>query len=126
MSHDVIHDGQAANSLSFQPLAASHWQRATGGEAPNAHFPTADRPCTFGAIRCPSRIRLANLLLLRPTLRTMWRHTMRALLAGMLLVTATACGGRQVNVETGPPAATAVTLRFTNNDNSAVNVYVVN
>lgn len=51
---------------------------------------------------------------------------MRALLAGMLLVAATACGGRQVDVQTGPPAATAVTLRFTNNDNSAVNVYVVN
>jgi hypothetical protein len=51
---------------------------------------------------------------------------MRALLAGMLLVAATACGGRQVNVETGPPATAAVTVRFTNNDTSPVNVYVVN
>jgi hypothetical protein len=51
---------------------------------------------------------------------------MRAFLAGMLLVAATACGGRQVNVETGPPATAAVTVRFTNNDTSPVNVYVVN
>ena len=51
---------------------------------------------------------------------------MRALLAGMLLVAATACGSRQVNVETGAPATASATIRFTNNDNSAVNVYVVN
>jgi len=51
---------------------------------------------------------------------------MRALLAGMLLVAATACGGRQVNVETGPSSTAAVTVRFTNNDTSPVNVYVVN
>ena len=51
---------------------------------------------------------------------------MRVFLAGILLVAATACGGRQVNVETGPPAAAAVTVRFTNNDTSPVNVYVVN
>jgi hypothetical protein len=51
---------------------------------------------------------------------------MRALLAGMLLVATTACGSRQVNVETGAPATTSATIRFTNNDNSAVNVYVVN
>ena len=37
-----------------------------------------------------------------------------------------ACGGRQVNVETAPKASAEVSLRFTNNDNSAVNVYVVN
>lgn len=51
---------------------------------------------------------------------------MRALLAGVLLAVAAGCGGRKVNVETGPPANTSVTLHFTNNDNSAVNVYVVN
>ena len=56
---------------------------------------------------------------------------MRALLAGVLLVVAAACGGRKVKVETapratGPAAAPAVTIRFTNNDNNAVNVYVVN
>lgn len=51
---------------------------------------------------------------------------MRALLAGLLLVATTACGSRQVNVETGPPATTAATVRFTNNETTAVNVYVVN
>jgi hypothetical protein len=51
---------------------------------------------------------------------------MRALLAGVLLAVTAACGGRQVNVETAPKAGAEVSLRFTNNDNSAVNVYVVN
>ena len=51
---------------------------------------------------------------------------MRAMLAGVLLAVTAACGGRQVNVETAPKAGAAVTVRFTNNDNSAVNVYVVN
>jgi hypothetical protein len=51
---------------------------------------------------------------------------MRALLAGALLVVTGACGGRKVDVETAPKASAAVTLHFTNNDNSAVNVYVVN
>jgi hypothetical protein len=51
---------------------------------------------------------------------------MRALLAGVVLAVTVGCGPRQVNVETGPPASTAVTLHFANNDNSAVNVYVVN
>ena len=51
---------------------------------------------------------------------------MRALLAGMLLVAATACGSRQVDVSSGAPTAASATVRFTNNDNSAVNVYVVN
>ena len=51
---------------------------------------------------------------------------MRALLAGLLLVATAACGGRKVNVETAPKTSAAVTLRFTNSDNSAVNVYVVN
>jgi hypothetical protein len=31
-----------------------------------------------------------------------------------------------VNVETAPKSGAAVTVHFTNNDNSAVNVYVVN
>ena len=51
---------------------------------------------------------------------------MRALLAGVLLAVTAACGGRQVNVETAPKTSAAVTLHFTNSDNSAVNVYVVN
>ena len=51
---------------------------------------------------------------------------MRAFLAGVLLVVSAACGGRQVNVETAPKTGASVTLHFTNNDNSAVNVYVVN
>ena len=51
---------------------------------------------------------------------------MRVLIASVLLALTAACGGRQVEVETGPRTSAAVTLRFTNNDNSAVNVYVVN
>jgi hypothetical protein len=51
---------------------------------------------------------------------------MRALLAGVLLAVTVGCGGRKVNVETAPKASAAVTLHFTNSDNSAVNVYVVN
>jgi len=51
---------------------------------------------------------------------------MRALLAGALLIATVACGSRKVDVSTAPKAAAAVTLHFTNNDNSAVNVYVVN
>jgi hypothetical protein len=51
---------------------------------------------------------------------------MRALLASVLLVAAVACGGRQVKVETAPKTSAAVSLHFTNNDNNAVNVYVVN
>ena len=51
---------------------------------------------------------------------------MRALLAGALLVAAVACGSRKVDVSTTPKAAASVTLHFTNQDNSAVNVYVVN
>jgi hypothetical protein len=55
---------------------------------------------------------------------------MRALLAGVLLLAATVgCGKRQVKVTTAPkpaPTAAAVMVHFTNNDNSAVNVYVVN
>jgi hypothetical protein len=53
---------------------------------------------------------------------------MRGLLAGLLLAATAACGGRQVKVETAPKPTgpAAVVVHFTNNDNSAVNVYVVN
>jgi hypothetical protein len=47
------------------------------------------------------------------------------MLAGVLLGVTAACGGRQVNVETAPKTGAAATVHFTNNDNSAVNVYVV-
>src|SRR5690242_14435166 len=51
---------------------------------------------------------------------------MRALLAGVLLIATVACGGRKADVSAAPKATAAVTLHFTNKDNSAVNVYVVN
>jgi hypothetical protein len=53
---------------------------------------------------------------------------MRALVAGMLLLVTAACGGRKVKVETAPKPSgpAAVVVHFTNNDNNAVNVYVVN
>lgn len=53
---------------------------------------------------------------------------MRALVAGLLLAVTAGCGKRQVKVETAPKPSTpaAVVLHFTNNDNNAVNVYVVN
>ena len=54
---------------------------------------------------------------------------MRVLLAGVLLLAATAgCGKRQVKVTPAPKTTTApaAMVRFTNNDNNAVNVYVVN
>ena len=53
---------------------------------------------------------------------------MRALLAGVLLlaVTATGCHKRKVDVVAAPKPAAAATIHFTNNDNAAVNVYVVN
>src|SRR5688500_4721704 len=75
-------------------------------------------------VRCESRMRLANPLLLRSTSRaTVRRQIMRVLLAGLLLAVTAACGGRKVDVKTGPTAVAGVTLQFTNNDNSAVNVY---
>ena len=53
---------------------------------------------------------------------------MRALLAGVLLlaVATTGCGKRKVSVVSTPKPVAAASVRFTNNDNSAVNVYVVN
>jgi hypothetical protein len=52
---------------------------------------------------------------------------MRVLVAGLLLLVTAACGGRKVKVETAPKPAgpAAVVVHFTNNDNNAVNVYVV-
>lgn len=52
---------------------------------------------------------------------------MRAMLVGLILVASSVgCGPRQVSVETAPRTGAEVTIRFTNADNSAVNVYVVN
>ena len=51
---------------------------------------------------------------------------MKALLAGLMLVVAAACSGRQVEVQTGPAPQPEVALHFTNNDTQGVNVYVNN
>ena len=51
----------------------------------------------------------------------------RAPLAAVLLfaaVAATACGARQVEVQTAPTQTADVAIRFTNNLSKAVNVYV--
>jgi Flp pilus assembly protein CpaB len=52
---------------------------------------------------------------------------MRALIAGMLMLTAVGCHGRKATVQqqSGPRPAATVTLHFTNNSSQAVNVYVV-
>lgn len=42
-----------------------------------------------------------------------------------LVVAATACGPRQVEVRTGPQPVSEVTLRVTNNLSQAANIYVV-
>ena len=49
---------------------------------------------------------------------------MRAMLVGLLVILAAACGPRQVEVQTGAPAQSQVTLHVTNNLNQPVNVYV--
>jgi hypothetical protein len=49
---------------------------------------------------------------------------MRALLAALVIASAAACGGRQVEVRTGAQPAAAVSVRMTNNLSQAVNVYV--
>ena len=49
---------------------------------------------------------------------------MRSILAGLLVILAAACGPRQVEVRTGEPAQSQVTLHVTNNLNQPVNVYV--
>lgn len=51
---------------------------------------------------------------------------MRAVLAALAVVAATACGPRQVEVRTGAQPIAASTLRVTNNLSQGVNVYVVN
>lgn len=49
---------------------------------------------------------------------------MKALIAGLMLVLASACSGRQVEVQTGPAPQPEVAIHFTNNDSQDVNVYV--
>lgn len=49
---------------------------------------------------------------------------MRAMLVGVLVALTAACGPRQVEVRTGQPQASQVSLAVTNNLNQAVNVYV--
>jgi hypothetical protein len=52
---------------------------------------------------------------------------MKRLMAVMSVAVAmTACGPRQVKVQTGPQAVSEVTLRVTNNLTQAANIYVVN
>ncbi len=50
---------------------------------------------------------------------------MRVLMVSLSMLALVACGGRQVEVRTGPEPATDVSLRLTNNLSQAVNVYVV-
>ena len=50
---------------------------------------------------------------------------MRVLMLSLSMLALTACGGRQVEVRTGPQPATDVALHLTNNLSQAVNVYVV-
>lgn len=51
---------------------------------------------------------------------------MKVLLAALALMATTACGPRQVQVQTGAQPVSEVTLRVTNNLTQAVNVYVEN
>jgi len=50
---------------------------------------------------------------------------MRVLMLSLSMIAMVACGGRQVEVRTGPEPATDVSIRLTNNLSQAVNVYVV-
>jgi len=50
---------------------------------------------------------------------------MRVLMVSLSMLMVAACGGRQVEVRTGPEPATDVALHVTNNLSQAVNVYVV-
>ena len=50
---------------------------------------------------------------------------MRVLMVSLSMLALAACGGRQVEVRTGPEPAADVTLHVTNNLSQAVNVYVV-
>ena len=50
---------------------------------------------------------------------------MRVLMVPLAMLALAACGGRQVEVRTGPEPAADVALHVTNNLSQAVNVYVV-
>ena len=50
---------------------------------------------------------------------------MKAILAVLMLAFVTACGPRRVEVQTGTPTQSSLSLTVTNNANRAVNVYVV-
>ena len=50
---------------------------------------------------------------------------MRNLLVALSLFAVAACGGRQVEVRTGPEPVSDVAIHLTNNLSQAVNVYVV-
>jgi len=50
---------------------------------------------------------------------------MRILMVSLSMLALTACGGRQVEVRTGPQPTADVALHVTNNLSQAVNVYVV-
>ena len=50
---------------------------------------------------------------------------MRVLMLSLSMMALAACGGRQVEVRTGPEPATDVSIHLTNNLSQAVNVYVV-
>ena len=50
---------------------------------------------------------------------------MRVLMVSLSMLALAACGGRQVEVRTGPEPATDVAIHLTNNLSQAVNVYAV-
>jgi hypothetical protein len=50
---------------------------------------------------------------------------MRVLMVSLSMLALAACGGRQVEVRTGPEPAAETAIRLTNNLSQAVNVYVV-
>jgi hypothetical protein len=50
---------------------------------------------------------------------------MRTIMVSLSMLALVACGGRQVEVRTGPEPATDVAIHLTNNLSQAVNVYVV-
>ena len=50
---------------------------------------------------------------------------MRVLMVSLSMLVLAACGGRQVEVRTGPEPATEVAIHLTNNLSQGVNVYVV-
>ena len=50
---------------------------------------------------------------------------MKALAAALMFAVVTACGGRQVEVRSGPAPSAEVAIQMANNLSQAVNVYVV-